>query len=89
MVSNMTTAKPSPKTTPERPRVGPALRALRTATGLTLREFAKRAGMDHAFVSRVERDEFRPKASWLEVYLETAGEALAGKAIDGEVVDDD
>jgi predicted transcriptional regulator len=63
----------------ERPRVGPALRVLREATGLSLREFAERAGFDHAFVSRVERDVFRPKASWLESYLETAGEALAGK----------
>lgn len=61
----------------DRPRVGPALRCLRESTGLTLREFSERAGFDHAFVSRVERDVFRPKASWLESYLETAGEALA------------
>jgi hypothetical protein len=61
----------------DRPRVGPALRALRESTGLTLREFCARAGFDHGFVSRVERDVFRPKASWLEAYLETAGEILA------------
>lgn len=67
----------------ERPRVGPALRCLREATGLTLREFSERAGFDHAFVSRVERDVFRPKASWLETFLETAGEALAEKGAAG------
>lgn len=61
------------------PRVGPALRVLRESTGLTLREFCARAGFDHGFVSRVERDVFRPKASWLETYLETAGEVLSEK----------
>ena len=74
-------------TTTERPPVGPALRAIRKCTGLSLREFSERAGFDHAFVSRVERDLFRPKASWLEVYLETAGEALKDKPA-AEVADE-
>lgn len=72
----MTTKTDSAATAPEHPPIGLALRTLREATGLTLRDFSARAGFDHSFVSKVERDQFRPRASWLETYLETAAEGL-------------
>jgi len=37
-----------------------ALRAIRQSLGLTLTEFARRVGVSHPIVSRVERGELRP-----------------------------
>lgn len=44
--------------------VGPALRAIRLAAGLTLAETAERAGLGTSYLSRVENGLVSPTAPW-------------------------
>lgn len=46
--------------------VGAELRALRHDAGLSLREAAKRAGVNPFYMCRVERGRERPSRDWLE-----------------------
>jgi len=41
---------------------GETIRSLRKAKGISLRKFAEKVGMSATYLSKVERDEFRPPA---------------------------
>jgi transcriptional regulator with XRE-family HTH domain len=54
------TATTSPPTPPAVPTVGPRVRALRDAMGLSLRDLAERCGVSAPMLSQVERGETSP-----------------------------
>jgi transcriptional regulator with XRE-family HTH domain len=47
------------------PSPGAALRALRTMAGLTLKDVAENADTSIAYLSKVERDEFKPTRAYV------------------------
>jgi transcriptional regulator with XRE-family HTH domain len=53
-------AAPSPPTTDSPPSVGPRIKALRDAMGLSLRDLAERSGVSAPLLSQVERGETSP-----------------------------
>lgn len=66
----------------------PPLRALREANGLSLRETARRAGMDPAHLLRVERGEAGLSITTLQRLATVLGPAQLAKLLDPYVIDD-
>lgn len=59
---------------------GSALRVMRVAQGLTLRELAEKAKVNHAYLSQVERGDKIPNPRWLRSVLDALAENLRGAA---------
>lgn len=59
---------------------GPALRIMREAQNLTLRQLAEKSGTNHAYLSQVERGEKIPSARWLRAVLDALADNLRGVA---------
>ena len=62
------------------PTKGSALRVMREAQGLTLRDLADKAGVNHAYLSQVERDIKTPNHRWLRSVLDALADNLRGAA---------
>jgi len=62
------------------PHAGPALRALRKAQKLSLREVANLAEVDYSTLSKVERGLHDPSPRWLKAVTDALGKHLAGAA---------
>ena len=62
---------------------GPAglvIRTMRQAQGLTQRQLAALADVDHTMLSRVERGQVEPSSRWLKAVTDALGRNLAGAA---------
>lgn len=59
---------------------GPALRVMREAQGLTLRQLAEKSGTNYAYLSQVERGEKVPTSRWLRSILDALADNLRGVA---------
>ncbi len=59
---------------------GPAVRVMREAQGLTLRELAEKAQVNHAYLSQVERGDKIPNPRWMRAVLGALADNLAGAA---------
>lgn len=59
---------------------GSALRVMREAQGLTLRQLAEKAGVNHAYLSQVERGDKTPNPRWLRSVLDALADNLRGVA---------
>lgn len=59
---------------------GLALRVMREAQGLTLRQLAEKAGVNFAYLSQVERGERTPNPRWLRSVLDALADNLRGVA---------
>lgn len=59
---------------------GEALRIMRTAQGLTLRQLAELSGTNHAYLSQVERGDKVPSRRWLRSVLDALADNLRGVA---------
>ncbi len=59
---------------------GQALRVMRVAQGLTLRELAEKAGVNHAYLSQVERGDKTPNPRWLRSVTDALADNLKGAA---------
>lgn len=57
---------------------GPAIRTLRKAQGLSLRELARLAQVEASYLSQVERGRRTPSDRWLKSVTDALGEHLAG-----------
>ena len=58
---------------------GRAIRALRTAQGLSVRELAKRAQVNPTMLSQVERGLREPSPRWLKAVTDALGRSIAGE----------
>lgn len=47
------------------PHAGHAIKVIREAQGLSLRQLAERAGVNFSYLSQVERGEKKPSARWM------------------------
>ena len=56
---------------------GDRLRRIRTAQGLSLREFARRVGVSGSYISQLEGNECRPSFSVLKRIAEELGTAVS------------
>jgi len=59
---------------------GTAIRAMREAQGLSLRDLARLADVDHAYLHKVEAGDRIPTARWLQSVTEALGRHLGGDA---------
>lgn len=59
---------------------GSALRVMREAQGLTLRQLAEKSGVNHAYLSQVERGDKIPNPRWLRAVLDALADNLRGAA---------
>lgn len=59
---------------------GSAIRAMRTAQGLGLRELASMSGTSPGYLSRVERGIDQPTDRWLKAVTQALGRHMAGEA---------
>lgn len=59
---------------------GPALRVMREAQGLTLRQLAEKSGTNYAYLSQVERGEKVPSSRWMRAVLDALADNLRGVA---------
>lgn len=57
---------------------GTAIRRLRNAQGLSLRELARLAGVEASYLSQVERGLREPSVRWMKSVTDALGEHLAG-----------
>lgn len=57
---------------------GPALRVMREAQGLSLRALAEKAGVNHAYLSQVERGDKIPNPRWLRSVTDALADNLRG-----------
>lgn len=62
------------------PHAGSAIREMRKAQNLGLRELARLAEVDAGTLSRVERGLVDPSPRWLKAVAEALGKNLAGAA---------
>lgn len=62
------------------PHAGTAIRAMRKAQKLTLRELAELAEVDYSTLSKVERNLHEPSARWLKAVTDALGKHLSGAA---------
>jgi transcriptional regulator with XRE-family HTH domain len=62
------------------PHAGPAIRAIRKARNLSLRELAAMAEVDYSTLSKVERELVDPSPRWLKAVMEALGKHLGGAA---------
>lgn len=62
------------------PTQGSALRVMREAQGLTLRQLAEKSGVNHAYLSQVERGDKIPNPRWLRAVLDALADNLRGAA---------
>lgn len=60
--------------------VGEALRIMRIAQGLTLRQLAEMSSTNHAYLSQVERGLKTPTDRWKRAVMEALAKNLAGAA---------
>lgn len=65
---------------PEPPTTGTALRVMREAQGLTLRQLAEKSGTNFSYLSQVERGDKVPTARWLRSVLDALADNLRGVA---------
>lgn len=56
------------------------MRVMREAQGLTLRQLAEKAGVNHAYLSQVERGDKTPNPRWLRSVLDALADNLRGVA---------
>lgn len=61
-------------------KTGPAIRVMREAQGLTLRQLAEKAGTNYSYLSQVERGDKIPSARWLRSVLDALADNLRGVA---------
>jgi transcriptional regulator with XRE-family HTH domain len=59
---------------------GPALRVMRKAQGLTVRQLAEKAGTTYGYISEVERGTKVPSARWMRAVLDALADNLRGAA---------
>lgn len=59
---------------------GHAIRVMRQAQGLTLRQLADKAGTSHAYLSQVERGDKVPSPRWMRAVLDALADNLRGAA---------
>lgn len=59
---------------------GTAIRAMREAQGLSLRQLAKLAEVEPGYLSQVERNKKDPSPRWLKAVTDALGKNLAGAA---------
>lgn len=59
---------------------GSAIRAMRKAQGLSLRELARMAEVEYAYLSQVERGLKEPSGRWLKAVTDALGRHLGGAA---------
>lgn len=57
--------------------LGVALKALRTAAGMTIDDVAEAAGISASYLSRAENEQVSPTASWIQVVAVAIGEHIA------------
>jgi len=62
------------------PHAGTALRALRKAQKLSLRDVAKLAEVDYSTLSKVERGLHDPSPRWVKAVTDALGKHMAGAA---------
>lgn len=59
---------------------GAAIRVMREAQGLTLRELASLSGTNHAYLSQVERGHKAASPRWMRAVLDALAQNLRGAA---------
>lgn len=59
---------------------GSALRVMREAQGLTMRQLAEKAGTTYGYISEVERGEKVPSKRWMRAVLDALADNLRGAA---------
>lgn len=59
---------------------GSAIRVMRQAQGLTLRQLADKAGTNYSYLSQVERGAKIPSARWMRSVLDALADNLRGAA---------
>lgn len=59
---------------------GHAIRAMRKAQKLTLRDLARIAEVEPGYLSQVERGQREPSARWLKAVTDALGQHLSGAA---------
>jgi transcriptional regulator with XRE-family HTH domain len=59
---------------------GTALRVMREAQGLTMRQLAEKAGTTYGYISEVERGEKIPSSRWMRAVLDALAQNLQGAA---------
>jgi transcriptional regulator with XRE-family HTH domain len=59
---------------------GSAIRSLREAAGLSIRELARAAHVDHTYLSRVEAAERVPSDRWVATVTQALGRLLGERA---------
>lgn len=62
------------------PHAGTAIKVMRKAQQLSLRELAGLAEVDYSMLSRVERGMVEPSARWLKAVTDALGKHMAGAA---------
>lgn len=62
------------------PTTGSAIRIMREAQGLTLRELAAKSGTNHAYLSQVERGDKTASPRWMRAVLDALADNLRGVA---------
>lgn len=62
---------------------GNAIRMMREAQGLSQRELAERAGVNHSYLAQVERGEkLNPSPRWLASVADALGRHLSGGRVE-------
>jgi predicted transcriptional regulator len=56
-----------------------AIEESRVALGVSIRELAREAGVDHTYLSRYERGEVTPSRSWLRRVALAIGDRVASR----------
>lgn len=59
---------------------GNAIRAMRKAQGLSLRQLASLADVEYGYLAQVERGKREPTARWLKSVTDALGRNLSGAA---------
>jgi DNA-binding XRE family transcriptional regulator len=60
--------------------VGIALRAVRLAAGMTLRDVSGAANISYTYLSNVENGNVEPSAKWVHMVIETIGQHIEDAA---------
>lgn len=63
------------------PTLGPSLKALRTAAGMTLEEVCAAAGVGLSYLSRAERNLVKPTDGWIAMVAVAIGKHLAREPV--------
>lgn len=60
--------------------VGVALRAVRLAAGMTLRDVSRAANISYTYLSNVENGNVEPSAKWVHMVIEIMGQQIEDAA---------